>query len=174
MASETATHESSAGMPQLDFTTFPNQVFWFSIGIVIVYILMSRIALPRIATVLAERQNVIQRDLDQAEDMRKKTQEAEESYNKALLNARAQAGEIVAKAKAEMQAQLDEAIAKADAKIAAKAVESEVAIKAIRDNAMSAVQEVAQSTTKDVIDAIAPSVANEAAIKSAVSNRMKG
>ena len=94
MATETA--ESAGGMPQLDIGTFPNQIFWLLVALIAIYFLMSRIALPRIANVLAERQGAIQRDLDAAEDMKQKAVEAEEAYNKALADARAEAQRIAA------------------------------------------------------------------------------
>ena len=83
MATETA--ESAGGMPQLDIATFPNQIFWLLVALIAIYFLMSRIALPRIANVLAERQGAIQRDLDAAEDMKQKAVEAEEAYNLSLI-----------------------------------------------------------------------------------------
>lgn len=170
----TGTPETSGGMPQLDFATFPNQIFWLVVTLVAIYFLMSRIALPRIATVLAERQDAIQRDLDQAEEMKRKAHEAEETYNKSLAEAREKASEIVAEAKAEIQADLDKAIAKADAEIAAKAAESEKSIQAIRDNALKSVEEVANTTAQDLIDAVAPGMGNAKAVKTAVTQRLKG
>ena len=75
----------SAGMPQLDLTTFPNQIFWLAVTLVIIYLVLNRVALPRIAAVLAERQGTITNDLAAAEELKQKAVEAEEAYNKALL-----------------------------------------------------------------------------------------
>ena len=89
----------AAGMPQLEFSTFPNQIFWLLVTLVVIYFVLSRVALPRIAAVLAERQGTITNDLAQAEELKLKAVEAEEAYNKALADARAEAGRIVAEAK---------------------------------------------------------------------------
>ena len=91
--------ESAPGMPQLDFSTFPNQIFWLFITLVVLYLILSRVALPRIATVLTERQGAIQRDLDKAEEMKRAAVNAENVYNLALAEARAHAGNIVNEAK---------------------------------------------------------------------------
>ena len=171
MATET---ESAGGMPQLDLATFPNQIFWLVVALIVIYFLMSRIALPRIANVLADRQGAIQRDLDAAEDMKQKAIEAEQAYDKALADARAQAADIMAETKAEIQAELDKATAKADAEIAAKAAESEKAITAIRKSAVKSVEEVAVKATKDIVDAVSPNAADAKSIKAAVTARMKG
>lgn len=166
--------ESAPGMPQLDFSTFPNQIFWLFVTLVVLYLILSRIALPRIATVLAERQGAIQRDLDKAEQMKRAAVDAENAYNKALADARQQANEIVAETKADIQKDLDKAIAKADAEIAAKAAESEKAIGEIRKNAVKSVQEVANSTAADIVKAVMPGSGDAKTIKAAVAARMKG
>ena len=166
--------ESAPGMPQLDFSTFPNQIFWLIVTLVVLYLVLSRIALPRIATVLSERHGAIQRDLDKAEEMKRSAIEAENTYNKALADARAKANDIVNEAKSEIQKDLDKAIVKADLEIAAKAVESEKAISAIRDSAVQSVEEVANITANNIVDAILPEAADTKTIKAAVAARLKG
>jgi len=71
MASETTTgaSEHAVGMPQLDISTFSNQIFWLVITLVIIYLVLSKIALPRIASVLSDRQMAISNDLAKAEDL---------------------------------------------------------------------------------------------------------
>lgn len=176
MATETngAASEHAVGMPQLDFSTFPNQIFWLVVTLVVIYFVMSRVALPRIATVLAERNGAIQGDLDKAEQMKAQAVEAEAAYNKALTDARAQAQIIVAEARADIQKDLDAAMVKADAEIAAKTAESEVAIKAIRDSAVVAIEEVANDTAAEIVNAVMPAAADAKAVKAAVAERLKG
>ena len=166
--------ETAPGMPQLDFSTFPNQIFWLCVTLVVLYLILSRVALPRIATVLSERHGAIQRDLDKAEEMKRSAVEAENTYYKALTDARAKANDIVNEAKVEMQKDLDKAIAKADLEIAAKAAESEKAISAIKDSAVQSVEEVANATANNIVDAILPEAADTKTIKAAVAARLKG
>jgi len=166
--------ESAPGMPQLDFSTFPNQIFWLFITLVVLYLILSRVALPRIATVLTERQGAIQRDLDKAEEMKRAAVNAENVYNLALAEARAHAGNIVNEAKSEIQKDLDKAIVKADSEIASKAAESEKAIGEIRESAIKSVQEVANSTAADIVKAMMPGTSDAKTIKAAVAARMKG
>ncbi|MDJ0858727.1 MAG: F0F1 ATP synthase subunit B' [Dinoroseobacter sp.] len=164
---------SSPGMPQLDFSTFPNQIFWLVVTLVVIYLILSKVALPRIASVLAERSGTITNDLAAAEELKLKAVEAEEAYNKALADARAEAQKIVAEAKAEIQGELDVATAKADAEIAAKAAESEKAIAEIRENAMQSVTEVANETAEALVSTLLPQAAG-ADVKAAVAARLKG
>ncbi|WP_300033606.1 F0F1 ATP synthase subunit B' [uncultured Roseobacter sp.] len=175
MATETKGAEAAAGpgMPQLDFSTWGNQIFWLVLTLVVIYFVLSRVALPRIASVLAERQGTITNDIAAAEDLKAKAQEAEAAYDKALIDARAEAQRIVAEAKAEIQSDLDVAIAKADAEIAAKSAESEKAIAEIRAGAMDAVKVVASDTAKELVTALGGK-ADDKAVDAAIGARLKG
>ncbi|NOD32483.1 F0F1 ATP synthase subunit B' [Ruegeria atlantica] len=166
-------HGSAIGMPQLCFDWFPNQIFWLVITLVVIFLVLSRVALPRIAAILAERQGTITNDLAAAEDLKAKAVEAEEAYNKALADARAEAQRIAAEARAEIQSGLDDAIAKADAEIAAKAAESEKAIADIRAGALESIQVVAKDTAAELVTALGGE-ADAKAIDSAIDAQMKG
>lgn len=168
-----AEHASTPGMPQLDFSTWGNQVFWLVLALIVTYFILSRVALPRIGAVLAERQGTITNDIAAAEDLKAKAVEAEAAYDKALLDARAEAQNIVAQAKADIQADLDVAISKADAEIAAKAAESEKAISDIRASALENVKVVAKDTAKEIIAALGGK-ADAKTVTAAVTARMKG
>ena len=172
-AGHAAEAASAPGMPQLDFSNWGNQIFWLLITLVVIYLVLSRIALPRIAAVLAERQGTITNDIAAAEELKAKAVEAEEAYNKALADARTEAHRIVAEAKAEIQAELDVATDKADAEIAAKAADSAKAIEDIRAGALESIQEVATATTTDVIVALGGK-ADADAVSKAVADQMKG
>jgi F-type H+-transporting ATPase subunit b len=160
-------------MPQLDFSTFGNQIFWLAVALVVIYLILSRVALPRIAAVLAERQGTITNDLAAAEDLKAKAVEAENAYNKALADARAEAQRIAAETRAEIQADLNDAIAKADAQIADKASESEKAIAEIKAGALESVKVVATDTAEALVAALGGK-ADAKAVSAAVDERMKG
>ncbi|KIC51962.1 F0F1 ATP synthase subunit B' [Tateyamaria sp. ANG-S1] len=161
------------GMPQLNTDYFANQIFWLIITLVVIYFVLSRVALPRIAAILAERQGTITNDIAAAEDLKAKAEAAEAAYEKALADARAEAQRIAGETKAAIQADLDVAIEKADAEIAAKAAESEKAIAEIRAGAQDAVKEVAKDAAQDIV-ALMGGKADAKAITAAVNDRMKG
>lgn len=163
----------AVGMPQLDVTNWPNQIFWLLVALVAIYLVLTRVALPRIGAVLAERRGSITNDLLAAEELKQKALDAEKAYNAALAKAREDAAKIVAEAQATIKADLDVATAKADAEIAAKAAESERRIGEIRDNALSSVTEIARDTTQAIVAALGGQ-ADAAAADAAVTERMKG
>ena len=65
-----AAEPGKAGMPQFDPTSFPPQVVWLAIAFVVLYLLMSKLALPRVAEVLQMRADRIQSDLDKAASLK--------------------------------------------------------------------------------------------------------
>jgi F-type H+-transporting ATPase subunit b len=174
MATEaTGAEHASGGMPQLDFATFPNQIFWLLVTLVIIYLVLSRVALPRIGSVLAERKGTITNDLAAAEELKQKAVEAEAAYQTALTTARTEAAKIVAAAKADIQKDLDKATAKADADIAAKTAESEASIAEIRAGSADAVKAVARDTVEALVASLGGAV-DAKALTAAVTARLKG
>lgn len=165
--------EAATGLPQLDTSTFGNQIFWLVIAILVLYWIISRIALPRIAAVISDRQGAITGDLMAAEEFKQKAKEAEAAYDKALADARSEANKIVAANKAEIQKELDKAIAKADAEIAARTAESEKRIGEIRTSAVEDARSVARDVTEELVRTFGGR-ADQALVSEAVDQRLKG
>jgi len=80
-------------MPQLDITTFAPQIFWLAVSFVVLYVLMSRLALPRIGAILAARSGQIEGDLDAARRLKAEAEAAVAAYEKALSGLPAPAGQ---------------------------------------------------------------------------------
>ncbi len=168
-----AAHEAAgSGLPQLDVTSYPSQIFWLVVGIVVLYQLMAKVALPRIAAVLEERADAIADELDRAEEFRRKAAEAEAAYEQALAEARAKAQAIAAETRAEIQKQIEAAMAKADAEIAERTAESEKRIAEIRESAAQAVKEVAEEAARTIIETILPEALDPEAVRAAVAARV--
>lgn len=159
------------GMPQLCADWFPNQIFWLLLSLGAIYLILDRVALPRIGAVLAERQGTIGNDLAAADDLKREAEKAEEAYDKSLRDARAEAGRIADEARAEIQAELDAAIAEADERIAAKSAEGEAEIAAIREEAASSTRQVAREAAMAIVTALGVE-ADQAAVDAAVDERM--
>lgn len=166
-------HGGAIGLPQLCVDWIPNQVFWLLVALVVLYFILSRIALPRIGAVLAERKGTITNDLAAAEELKQKALAAEAAYNEALATARSEAAKIVAAAKAEIQRDLDEATAKADAEIAARAKEAEAKLAEIRAGAEEAIETVAKDTAQELVGYLG-GAADASAVSAAISARLKG
>jgi F-type H+-transporting ATPase subunit b len=164
---------SAIGMPQLCGDWMANQIFWLVVTLVVIFLILSRIALPRIAEVLADRQSTITNYLTASEELKSKAEEAERAYTQALNDARSEASRLLDASKAEMKKELQAAINKADAEISVKVGESEKSIAEIRKNAMASIEKVAKDTAKEIVVALGTK-ADTKAINAAVSSKMKG
>lgn len=105
-------HDPQGGLPQLDVHSYPTQIFWLIVSFVILYLIMSKVALPRIAEVLEERQERIADDIETAERLRSEAGAVQAEYEKALAEARGKAqalfretGEAIAKEHADAEAE---------------------------------------------------------------------
>jgi F-type H+-transporting ATPase subunit b len=168
-----ALEHAETGMPQLDFSLYPNLIFWLVVALIVLYLILSRVAIPRIGSVISERHDAIANDIEQAQLLKRRAEEAEAAYNKALAEARDEAHRISAETRAEIQDELKALTAKADAEIAAKAAESEKRIAEIRESAAQGVEEVARATAVEIVEALAPGVADKGAVDQAIANRLR-
>ena len=171
---EEALQHAEVGMPQLDFSLYPNLIFWLVVALIALYLILSRVALPRIGTVLAERNDAITNDIEMAALYKRRSEEAEAAYNAALAQARDEAHKIAAEGKAQIDKELAGLMAKANAEIAARAAESEARIREIRDSAARSVEEVARETAAEIVRSLMPGSLDTAALDAAIAGRMKG
>jgi len=92
MAEPSAHTEHPAGhgaFPPFQSEHFPSQLMWLVVSFVLLYVLMSKVALPRIGSIFAERSRRIGDDLKAAERLKEQSDAAHAAYEKALADARA-------------------------------------------------------------------------------------
>lgn len=163
----------AGGMPQLNPDFFGNQIFWLLVSLAAIWLILTRTALPRLGAILATRQGSIGNDLQAAEALRAQARDAQGAHDRALAEARAEAGRIAAEARAEVQAGLDADLAEADRRIDAKAAESAARLRAISAESDASVAEVARDAARAVLEALGGRP-DPAAIDAAVAQRMGG
>jgi F-type H+-transporting ATPase subunit b len=151
LAAETAEHGAKAGMPQLDPNSFMPQLVWLAITFVILYLLMSRVALPRISEVLEERQNRVAHDLQEAERLKIEAEKASSDYEKALTLARAEAQSISAETRERLGIESTSRRAEEDAQLNEQIRQAEAEIAAARNAALGNVRQVAAEAAGDVV-----------------------
>jgi F-type H+-transporting ATPase subunit b len=170
----TAPHEvPETGMPQLDFSTFPNQIFWLVVTLIVIYFVLSKVALPRIGAVLSDRQDTIEHDIAKAEELKQMAGEAEIAYNLALATARLEATEIISQTKRDIKAKLMVAISAADEKISSRVKEGEKKIHVIKESSKESILIVAQDIASDIVKAVGPGKVDSKIISSLVSEKVK-
>ena len=169
----TAAEGGHGGFPPMDAHTFPSQIFWLVIFFALLYLLMSKVALPKMASVLAHRHKTIEGDLARASAMKNETEAAVQAYEKALADARAKANAIAAETRAKMNAEMDAERASLDKTLAAKTAEAEAKIATAKAQAMKDVGEVAAETAAEIVAALTGSQVSKAEAVKAIAG-LKG
>lgn len=158
-AAEVAAHAAEAdaasgGLPQLDMSTWPSQLFWLAVFFGGLYLLMANYFLPRIGATIEERRDRIADDLDQAAEFRSKAETAETSYKQALADATAKAQALAADTRAKINTEIAAQAAAADKKAAEGIAQAEERINAMKTDASRKVREAAIETTRAIVAAL--------------------
>lgn len=160
-------------MPQLDPTSFVSQIFWLAITFGVTFIIMWRIAVPKIADVLEARQFRMSENRERAEEFQKEAEAAHAAYEKALADARADAQAEIARINQELADKTAEQEAALNARLKERIAESEKAIDDavaaalanVRDTAVEAATAAAEKLSGDSVDANAVAGAVDTALK---------
>ncbi|WP_373505905.1 F0F1 ATP synthase subunit B [Aestuariivirga sp.] len=137
--------------PPMDTSTYPSQIFWLFIFFGLLYLLMSRVALPKMAAVLEKRSARIESDLAKAQTLKNETEAAVAAYEKALADARAKAQDIAVETRNRMASEMDAERASLEKTLAAKVSEAEAKIAAARAASMKDVGEVAAESAAEIV-----------------------
>lgn len=138
-------------MPQLNVQDFAPQLFWLALTFILLYLILSRIALPRVGQVLEERSNRIATDLATAAQLRDDTEKAIADYEKALAEARASAHQIARKAREEMNADIERERSGVDRQISEKLAAAEKHITTLKESALGHIEEIATETAEAIV-----------------------
>jgi F-type H+-transporting ATPase subunit b len=150
-AAATGTADKAGGLPQLNVSDYAPQLIWLAITFGTLYFLLSRIALPRIGEVLEERADRIQRDLDEAARLKGDTEKALAGYEKALADARANAGSLARAAQASVSAEIGQERSRVEDEIARKLADAENRIAQTKTRALTSVNDIATDTASAIV-----------------------
>jgi F-type H+-transporting ATPase subunit b len=165
----TEAQHGGGGLPQLQFEHWPGQIAWLLILFVALYLLMSRVFIPRLRKVLDERTGTIAGALEQARLVQEEAN-AQADVAEARATAHRLASEARAKANAEAQARQ----AVEDEKLAVRMAEAETRIRASRDAAMSHVSTIASDTASAIVEKLTGAAPKAADLNAALAAAKEG
>lgn len=163
-------HDNGHGnaFPPLDPANFAPQLVWFALTFATLYIVLSRVALPRVSEVIEERRDRIQRDLDSAERLKAETEDALAGYESALSDARSNASAIAREKREALNTEIEAEQAKVDEQIAAKVADAERRIGETKTKAMQSVDEIAGDTGAAIVKQLLDQDVSAADIRKAI------
>lgn len=158
--------------PPFDPATFPSQLLWLAITFGALYLLMSKLALPRIGGILENRKTLIDTDLAAADADRQKTDAAVAAYEKALAEAKSKAQGIANQTREAIQADLSAKRSAAEADLSAKVSAAETRIAQTKAEALTHVDDIAAETAQAVVGQLVGDVSPDS-VRAAVA-KVKG
>jgi F-type H+-transporting ATPase subunit b len=173
----TAHTEADGGhkaFPPFQKDTFASQLVSLTIAFVALYLIVSRIALPRVGSVLDERQNTIEGDLAEAQRLKDESDNALKAYESDLAAARSRAQAISAETREKLNAESEAERKKLEERLSLKLAESEKTIATTREAAMRSVRGIATDTASAIVQRLTGVMPDGAAVGQAVDASLKG
>ena len=161
-------------MPQLNPAFFGTQLFWLVVTFVVLYLLLSRMALPGVKRVLKKREETISGDLTRAQKLKEEAEATLEAYRKSLADARADAQRLqreVTEAASAEAAKQQAAIAQ---RISAQVAEAERRILEQRNQAIAGLRAVATEVAQATLARLTGTTADAAQVDAAVARSLGG
>jgi F-type H+-transporting ATPase subunit b len=178
MAEGTSSHTEADGsggsFPPFDPSTFPSQLVSLAIAFVALYLIVSRIALPRVGGVIDARQQAIDGDLTEAQKLKDESQAALKAYESDLAAARSRAQAISAETREKLNAASEAKRKTLEDQLAHKLAEAEKTITATRAGAMSNVRGIAADAAGAIVQRLTGIAPDTKAIEAAVEGSLKG
>jgi F-type H+-transporting ATPase subunit b len=172
-AAAPAEEEENIGFPQLNAKTYPSQVFWLFCAFVTLYVLMSKIALPRVGEVLDARRTHKESDLKRAQQMQEEATKVKTAYEAAIAKAQAEAAEAQAAAEQEVSEKIAAEVAKFAEAARKRVATAEQAIARAKDEAVSSLADISADVAMDMANKVAGVQVGKAEARSAVAKVMK-
>lgn len=138
-------------MPQFDPSSFSAQLFWLLICLVVLYGIISRFAIPRVADALEKRQRMMDDDLEQATRLERQSESAIQVYETALAQARAQAQSSIKTVSDAAAREAERRTSELTARLESQIRDGEARIAGVRDAALSNVRSVAADVSAQIV-----------------------
>jgi F-type H+-transporting ATPase subunit b len=160
--------------PPFQKETFASQLVSLLVAFVALYLIVSRIALPRVGSLLDERQNVIEGDLAEAQKLKDESDGALNAYERELAAARSRAQAIGAETREKLNAAAEAERKTLEARLSQKLAEAEKTIASTRQSAMSNVRGIAADAAAAIVQRLTGVLPDSKSVDSAVDTSLKG
>lgn len=142
--------QSSTGLPQMDITTFPSQLFWLVITFAILYIFMWRVVIPKLSTTIEERKDKISNDINEAEKFNSEATGIHEKYEEQMSSASQNASTIISESKSQMNGYFENLKLENEKKIEEMIRKSQEMIKSREKESINEVRNATLETVKEI------------------------
>lgn len=175
----TAAHTAADGghartFPPFEKSTFASQLFSLLIAFVALYLIVSRLALPKVGGTIDARQNAIDGDLADAQKLKDQSDAALKAYESELASTRAKAQAISTEARDKFNAAAEAERKTLEERLSVKLADAEKTIAATRQAAMSNVSGIAADAAAAIVQQLTGVAPDAKVVASAVGASLKG
>jgi len=160
----------SGGMPQLNPEFWISQIFWLTITFGILYVLLSRLILPKISTNLETRKSKILENIEAAEKQRENSEEKIKEYEKIINNSKIEAKNYFKQAREKILKDISLKKESLDKEINEEINKAEAEIKNLMDRAPEKINKIAIETSSDLIQQLIGADVNNSSISAIVED----
>jgi F-type H+-transporting ATPase subunit b len=176
MADEHSTHTETGhgggghgAFPPFQPDAFASQIVWLALTFGALYFLMSRVALPRVGAILAQRKDSIGSQLDAAAAMQAKAKEASDAHDKSIAEAKSKAQALAQASRDQLAAQSDASRKSLESELGAKLATAEAQIAETTARAMANVDAIASEAAGAIVERLTGKATTPDVIASAIA-----
>src|SRR5882757_8239672 len=163
-----------APFPPFQKDTFASQLVSLVIAFVALYLIVSRVALPRVGKTIDDRQNAIERDLAAAQTLKDESDGALKAYESELAAARSRAQAIGSETREKLNAASEAERKTLEEHLSVKLADAEKTIASTRQTAMSNVRGIAAEAASAIVQRLTGLAPDGKSVDSAVDASLKG
>jgi F-type H+-transporting ATPase subunit b len=161
------------GFPPFQAQNFASQLVWLAIAFVLLYVLMAKLALPRVGAAIETRQKRIDDDIAEAGRLKQDSDAAIAAYEKALADARAGAQTIAGEMRERQAAEAETTRKRLEDQLNAKLADAEKSIAATKEAAMRNVRGIAEDAARAIVERLIGKAPSDSAVGAAVADVLK-
>jgi len=161
------------GMPQLDPKYWASQVFWLIVIFTALYLSISKLFVPKIKRGLDDRNDKIKNDLDEAKNLKEKSEQKQIEYEKIIEEAKKEVQKMIFESKNKLEADINLKNKAFDAEITKEIDATQKEINTLKKESLNDILLISESITSQIIESISGEKLNESSIKAAISEISK-
>ena len=163
----------SGGMPQLNPEFWVSQIFWLTLTFGILYIVLSKLILPKISANLELRKSQIQENIEAAEKQRRSSDDKLKEYDKIILKSKLEAKNIFRDAREKVIKDINSKKETLDKQIDEEIKKAEQEIGVLRKNAPEKISKIAIETSTQLVKKLIGAEMNNSSISAIVNDLSK-
>src|SRR6478735_10067144 len=176
MATTAHTEHPGGGKPQFppfNKETFASQLFWFAIFFIALYVIIARLAIPRIGGIIEARRGRVEGDIAEANRLKEQSEAALRAYEKSLADARGRAQQLAGEARDKLNAEAEVTRKRLEGELNSKLADAEKTIAATKPAAMANVRGIAVDTASAIVQRLIGTAPSSSAVEAAVADALK-